>query len=109
MNIQQTEDRPGRTLTLHLSGEFDLVTAPELARAIKGYDAGSFTDVRLDLSHVTFCDSTALSALIEAQRTVADAGGTCVVSEASRPIRRLLEVAGCDWLLSAPDDSAPAG
>lgn len=56
--------QPGLT-RITPAGELDLVTAPLLARALREAEQGD-TDIVLDLTGVTFMDSSGLAAVLEA-------------------------------------------
>ena len=83
-----------------LSGEVDIYTAPRLKERMLGlFDAG-VRDMIVDLSEVTFIDSTALGVLIGGVRRVGDAGGTMVLVVATRPVERILTVTGLDQVFT---------
>ncbi|MCW3016103.1 MAG: anti-sigma factor antagonist [Solirubrobacterales bacterium] len=48
------------------AGELDLVTAPLLARALRGAERQGDADVLLDLTQVSFMDSSGLAVILEA-------------------------------------------
>lgn len=50
-------------------------------------------DVVVDLSRLTFVDSTGLSVLLSARRTLQDVGGTMAIRGARGLVRRVFEVA----------------
>jgi anti-anti-sigma factor len=56
--------------------------------------------VVVDLSHVTFCDSSALRAFLTAQARLDRDGVTLVIGPASRPVERLFEVSGAAEILN---------
>jgi anti-sigma B factor antagonist len=101
-----------RSLTLSVSGEIDLATAPQLAAAVT--DAlGSDTDVvSLDLTGVTFVDSTGLHVLLAAQRRADLTGRRLVLAGTSRAVDRLLTLTGTDNLFNRQEqrtDVLPSG
>ncbi|WP_234363396.1 STAS domain-containing protein [Streptomyces sp. TN58] len=65
--------RPGRTV-LTVAGELDMDTAPHLAEATGTIDLHRRT-LTLDLSAVTFIDSSGLNALLALRHRVGLAGG----------------------------------
>ncbi len=48
-----------------VAGELDLATAPELRAALDAAEAGAARAIALDLSEVTFVDSTGIAVLVE--------------------------------------------
>ena len=84
--LDQTLDTDG---VLMLSGEIDSYTAPDLASRLND------TNVEVvDLSAVTFIDSSGLRTLIEADRSRQDDGGRIVLRAPSAAVQRLLEISG---------------
>ena len=59
------EQRDGATTLLRISGELDLSTVPVLARHVDEQLADKPTTLTLDLSALTFMDSSGLRLLIE--------------------------------------------
>jgi anti-sigma B factor antagonist len=83
-----------------LSGEVDIYTAPRLKeRMVQLFDAG-VRDMIVDLSEVTFIDSTALGVLIGGVRRVGDNGGSISLVVATRPVERILTVTGLDHVFT---------
>jgi anti-sigma B factor antagonist len=80
---------------VRVEGEVDTASVGTLAAALERLVANGVTDLRLDLGHVAFMDSTGLSALITA-RTLLGGRGTVTVESASSAVRRTFEVAGLD-------------
>jgi anti-anti-sigma factor len=80
-------------------GEVDLCTAPLLEEAlVRELDAAS--DVLLDLSEVSFIDSSGLHAIVSAARTARANGGILAVdSPLPAQARRVIELTGLEELL----------
>ena len=77
-----------------ITGEVDMSSAPVLRRTI---DAMQAVSPRLDLSRVTFIDSSGLHLLIDLRHEL---GPLQIVAE-SRVVERLLEVTGTrSWLVA---------
>ncbi len=78
---------------LRVAGEIDLATAPELARQLDR--AGAVAAVEVDLAEVTFMDGCGLRVLLAARARSNGEGrpGLALVG-ASRPVRRLFDLAG---------------
>jgi anti-sigma B factor antagonist len=79
-------------LVVEASGEIDMETAPRLADAIDA-TAKATRLVVVDLTNVTFLDSSALNVLVHCQRSLADRGvGFRVVSPGDRVVHRVFEI-----------------
>jgi anti-anti-sigma factor len=80
-----------------LCGELDISsTSQGLVEQMIG-PPGSL--VVVDLTQLTFMDSSGLSAIHSARRTMMRDGGTLVVSRPQQPVEKLLEMTGLDgWL-----------
>jgi len=91
-----------------VAGELDASTSPSLAAAFSQLPAGS-GQVDVDLGAVTFIDSSGLRILIALSDRATAEGRKVVVSGASNPVRRLLEITGLDSMFGViTEDSAPA-
>jgi anti-anti-sigma factor len=87
---------PGGEHELRLEGELDLATAAPLRESLRELDGGG---VVLDLSGVTFTDSTGLAALIAEGYRARRHGTTLRVRGATGQTRALLERTGALALL----------
>jgi anti-sigma B factor antagonist len=66
--------RDGGGTAIHLSGELDLASAPELDDALTAaIDAGG--EIVVDFTSCTFIDSTGISTIVRAARQLVDEGG----------------------------------
>jgi anti-sigma B factor antagonist len=79
-----------------LSGEVDIYTAPQFKERMLELLDGGVTNLVIDLSQVSFIDSTALGVLIGGVRRVNSAGGTMALVVVSRPVQRVLNITGLD-------------
>ncbi|MFJ8802799.1 STAS domain-containing protein [Streptomyces sp. NPDC102487] len=80
-----------------LSGELDADSAEEFLRAVRPDDAGTSWTV-LDLSAVTFMDSSAVNVLVAARRDVTAAGGWIRLAAPTDPVLRVIEIVGLDTI-----------
>jgi len=76
------------------SGEIDLATVPRLREAITAHLAGGLVNLLLDLSAVTFIDSTGLGVLVGAGKKAAGLGGSVQLVCDNARILRLLDITG---------------
>ena len=90
-------------LLLRLDGELDLATAALLRARLREFDAQALT---LDLTGVSFTDSTGLAILLEARTRARRSGTTLRIRGASGQTRELLERTGVLTLLEGPTDPA---
>jgi anti-sigma B factor antagonist len=89
-----------RTQCIEVSGELDLYTAPRFKeRAMAAIEAGK-TRVIVDLTGVSFVDSTALSVLVSALKRVRAQQGFLSLVVKDYDIERVLEISGLDGLMA---------
>jgi anti-sigma B factor antagonist len=77
-----------------VGGELDLNAAPELRAAVGAAIDGGATTLVVDLSEVTFIDSTAIGVLLAARERLRHAGGTLELVCAEPHVLRVLEIVG---------------
>ncbi|MFI1013436.1 STAS domain-containing protein [Streptomyces sp. NPDC020965] len=75
MPLNVYETRQSVWTVLHIDGELDLVSSPEVRRHVHAAVAAGRRDVVLDLSDVVFCDSSGVGVLIAARRLLQSCGG----------------------------------
>lgn len=98
MPVKCTEQ--GRTLTARLTGEIDHHAAKEImAELAEQIDAALPEHLVLELSEVTFMDSSGIAVLLNAWRRMGQLEGTMVVSQAPPQADKVLKAAGLDRLL----------
>ncbi len=88
--MQLVEVTPGE---FRVSGEVDAHSSESFASALIAAATQS-TEVKVDMSGVTFMDSSGLRVLVEAQQRAEAGGPSLVLRSPSRQITRLLELAG---------------
>ncbi len=93
---------------LALGGELDLAGLPGLAAVLDEVLAHGLRQVVVDLSGLTFCDSSGLGALLRVARRVMETGGTCQVAGATGRVARLFSVTAMEQLLVLVEDVAEA-
>jgi anti-anti-sigma factor len=84
-----TETWFGDVAVVGVSGELDMLTAPDLASAIEAAAAKSPAALIVDLSAVDFLASAGMSALIAAHEAIASRAGFAVVADGSATSRPL--------------------
>lgn len=88
---------PGVTCVT-LSGELDLLSAPSLGDTLAEAGRGSVAMI-VDLSQLTFMDSSGLHALLTARGRLAEAGCRLVLLRGDHQVQRLFELTGVDAVL----------
>jgi anti-sigma B factor antagonist len=87
-----------------VSGELDLYTSPALRTSIHEA-AGSGMKLAVDLTDVSFIDSSGLGAIVGALKHVRELGGEfAVVAPSDGPLSRLLSLTGLDQIVHPVND-----
>lgn len=79
-----------------LAGDFDLHSGPEFERRVLEALGRSATDLLIDLSEVSFIDSTTIGILMRTRKRLAPLGGRVLVVTSDRNILRLFEITALD-------------
>jgi anti-anti-sigma factor len=94
---------------IRVSGELDISTVGVLREALSAEAAaGGSAVVEVDMAATEFCDSVGLCALATARAELQESGRTLTIVNASRPVRRVLDLSGMGPLFDAVDAS-PSG
>jgi anti-anti-sigma factor len=92
------------SVRVRVRGELDLATSPALGEAL-AREIADGKSVVVDLSGVTFIDSSALNTLIRAHRlSEANGGGFRVSPDLPRQVTRVFRITGLDALLPIESD-----
>jgi anti-anti-sigma factor len=95
-------DAAGRRL-VRPAGEVDVVAARQLAAALRALVGAPGADVVVDLTDVTFIDSTGLGAIVATRRRLTRQGiALHVIAPAGSPARRTIDLAGLAGVLERP-------
>jgi anti-sigma B factor antagonist len=90
-----------------LSGEIDFTSAGAVQSALLGMILPGGGAMIVDLSQVTFLDSSGLGLLVQAYRVATEQDTTMLVV-ASEPVRKLLRLTGLDTVLETYDERSAA-
>lgn len=87
-------------------GDVDLASAAQLGEAL-GAALRHSSHLVVDVTDMTFIDSSGLSVLVQAHRRAAEAGGTLTLRHPSLTLRRLLAITRLETVLLV-EDGEPA-
>ena len=90
---ERAGDGPGVVV---LTGEVDIYTAPRFKQCMLELLDGGASRLVVDLSDVTFIDSTALGVLIGGVRRVHNVDGAMALVVTNRAVERVLSITGLD-------------
>ena len=88
-----TQDQPN---VLPLEGEIDLHVAPQIGASLAALIKNKPPRLVVDLSQVSYIDSSGLAVLIEAMQNVGRYGGTFAISGLQETVRPIFEIARLD-------------
>ena len=91
-----------------LSGELDMATAPELRQAIVAAVADGATDLVLDLSEVSFCDSVGLGIIVGGLKRARSQGGDLRLRAVPARLAETLALTGLDRAITIEPSVASA-
>ncbi len=81
---------------LHVSGEIDVATAPQLRRELHQLADDGATTIVVDLADVSFVDSSGLGVLVGMLTRVREDGRGCelVLEHLQEPVRKVFDITG---------------
>ena len=90
-----------RTLTARISGELDHHAALQIMQGLEGQiDAALPALLTLDLSALSFTDSSGIAVLLRAQRSMGRLGGKMVVTHTPPQAEKVFRAAGLQRLIT---------
>lgn len=90
----------GDRAVVSVSGEIDLETASQLGEHALDALRSVSPRIALDITDVTFIDSTGLKVLVTIERRAQLAGGSFVLVGATRAVLRILALTGLDQVFT---------
>ena len=84
-------------------GELDYAATPQLSEQLADHINAGMTRLVLDLSSVTFIDSTAIGALVGAVMRMQEQGGgslSVVCAQENKRVLRIFEIAGVESMIA---------
>ena len=95
---------PNSSNVLPLEGEIDLHVSPRIASSLQSLIATKPPQVVVDLSKVTYIDSSGLAVLIEGMQNVAAYGGRFALAGLQETVRPIFEIARLDQVFKIYPD-----
>jgi anti-sigma B factor antagonist len=102
MQITNEDIEPAATV-MRLDGRLNMVSAPQLKAAVTAAVQAGRTRVVVDLTAVTFLDSSGLGALIAGLKAAREAGGDLRMTGANEQVRTVLRLTNLDRVLRPHD------
>jgi len=99
---------PAGPCLITVSGELDYHTGPRLRAYLDDAPCESGAGLVLDLSGITYCDSTGVSVLVHAYRRTEATGTMLALAGAAPEVFRLLSLTGLDRFFRSYDSVATA-
>jgi anti-sigma B factor antagonist len=103
-----TEDRDG-LVHMALIGELDLSSVPKVQEELRRVEAASPATLVLDLSKLTFLDSTGLRCIVTADERARNEGRRIVIVRGPDAVQRVFAITRLDDRLEIVDDAPAAG
>lgn len=88
------------SVVIGLSGEVDMLTAPQLRSCLDAAIDASSGDVVVDCGGVDFIDSSGLTELVTAHMSLRDGGRGFCLDRVRPKMMRILRITGLDGLIS---------
>jgi anti-sigma B factor antagonist len=101
----QSEDRNG-LVHVALKGELDLSTVGKVQDELSRVESSSPPVVVLDLSKLTFLDSTGLRCLVTADERAREAGRRVVIVRGPEAVQRVFSITRLEERLEMVDDAS---
>ena len=102
-DLQIVERRVGETVTLAAYGEIDMANAQELDAALVRAEESDAAQIILDLSAVTFIDSSGLNVLVVAERRSASDGKRLGMRLGDGDVARKMKLTAIDEMVNILD------
>ena len=103
MPFAVTSTIDGMSATVTVSGELDVYTAPELRAGLHDLLSEGVTRVTLDLTDLSFIDSTGLGVVVGMLKRLRENDGDLVVRSPSRATRKVLDITGLSQIIRCVD------
>ena len=104
----RTEDRDG-LVHMALMGELDLSSVAKVQEELRRIEADAPATLVVDLSKLTFLDSTGLRCIVTADERAREQGRRIVIVRGPDAVQRVFTITRLEERLEIVDDAAAAG
>lgn len=104
--LEVTTAERGGFVHVSLLGELDLSTVGKVQEELRRVEKSSPPTVVIDLSRVTFLDSTGLRCIVTADERARDEGRRLVIVRGPDPVQRVFSITRLEERLEMVDDAA---
>jgi anti-sigma B factor antagonist len=102
-DFEVTTDVADGIATVAIRGEVDVYTAPQLRDCLRRLGSDEAGQVVLELSAMTFIDSTGLGVIVGAAKRIRESGGTLSLRAPSRSTHKVLDITGLSQIITIED------
>ena len=102
-------DRQGNDILVAVRGDVDVYTAPQLRERLYAVLTDGAARVVLDVSKMTFIDSTGLGVIVGTLKRLREQGGDLILAGPSRSALNVLEITGLSRIIETVETVEPAG
>jgi anti-sigma B factor antagonist len=102
--ITVTYAQGGEIARLHLTGELDMSTAPELTTVVDGLLDDGHHRLLIDLRDLDFCDSAGMASFVRGDNRSRELGGWLRLTGATGRVARVLGISGLAEVLRYEHD-----
>ena len=106
LNFDVSTETEGPSALVSLTGDLDIQVAERAAAAIEEVEAGGPDLLVVDLSRLSFMDSSGMAVVAAAHARAIEAGRRFVIVNPKGGVRRAFEVSGLDKALEGVDELA---
>ena len=96
MGLTVDKEKTSNGLVIRVQGEVDLYSSPELRKVILKAIPSAGVDLAIDLSGVTYIDSSGVATLVEGLRSARENGIGFALAAPSPAVMQVLELARLD-------------
>jgi anti-anti-sigma factor len=103
VGLTMTSGRAGAVHSVLLTGELDLANAEAVEHELLGVEAGDAGSIVLDLSGLTFMDSSGIRLLVHAAARSSAGSGRLTLIRGGEAVERVLQITALDDILPFAD------